>query len=357
MAGEAARRLLGGLRLTYSLGLLLGLLAVLAAGGIGLAGALWPDLDLVNHFRPFLLLAAAAGLVGVLIALPRWRIGLAALALASLLLQGAFVLPVYLARAGHAAAAEDGALRFVTLNLHYTNRDVAPAVAFLRETAPDLVFLQEVSATSLPALQAGLADLLPHALHCVEGRYCNLAILSRHPLEAVGASYIGRRKTMPEMRLAEGDWQLVTEVLPDRPNAAAGLAASIDLGQGRRLEVLNVHMSWPYPAAIQRRQFGWVAARLHDLPAGPRLLAGDFNATPWSFGLRGFDRQVPDMQRATQGQRSWPTEIAFPFPLVPIDQVYAGGGLRVLRLERGPNVGSDHFPILAGLSLDGGGGE
>ncbi len=340
------------LRWTYSLALGLALTGLLGLTVMGLAGAVWADLDLVNHFRPFLFAAALAGLVATFAALPGWRIALAALGLTSLVVQGAFMAPTYASRVNQGAVEEGQPLTLVTLNLRYSNGDLAPAVDYVLDVAPDFVFLQEVSPASLERLNNALSALLPYGAHCVDRHYCNLAVLSRHPLSDASASYLGWRSAAVRPDLPAGDWRLADSHLPDPGKAAAGLAVAAELGGPVPLQLLNVHLSWPYPAAIQRRQFRWIAERLAELPSGPRILAGDFNATPWSFGLRGFDDMVA-MERVTFGLYSWPAQGRFPLPLVPIDQVYISSELAARQVVRGPNVGSDHFPIVARLALTG----
>jgi endonuclease/exonuclease/phosphatase (EEP) superfamily protein YafD len=42
--------------------------------------------------------------------------------------------------------------------------------------------------------------------------------------------------------------------------------------------------------------------------------------------------------------------MTFPFPLLPIDQIYAGSGWRPVSVARGEAQGSDHYPIVAVLT-------
>ncbi|GAB5470179.1 MAG: endonuclease/exonuclease/phosphatase family protein [Rhodospirillales bacterium] len=339
------------LRWAWTLLLLSLLVPLLLIGLTGLLGAVLPDLDAINHFRPWWALAGLAGLLGVFLARCGWRRPLGILALVVLLLQLPFTLPTWLRGLDQAQAGQlpGQDLVLVTANIYYGSREVTGTLAYLKRVKPDLVFLQEVSPRSLASLHEALADELPHAVHCVDRRYCNLAILSRFPLSQAAAAYLGwRAETTPVVPLA--GWDLAETALPDRRKAAAGLTAEVALDRGQRLRLFNVHLSWPLPAAIQRRQFRWVAERLADFPPGPRLLAGDFNATPWSFGLAGFESDLP-LTRITQGNFSWPAGRRLPFPVVPIDQIYAGPAFQVLSVERGPEVGSDHYPILARLRL------
>lgn len=338
----------------YSVFLAVVLTALLCVSVLGSVGGLIPGLDLINHFRPWWLLAAVLALLVLWPARRGWRLPLAGLAGLSLLLQAPFVLPTAFASVAEASAqsrAQRGEeITFVTLNLRYASPSARAAADFLAESDADLVFLQEVSATHLVDLRARLAQRLPYAVHCVGGRFCNLAILSRFPLSDEAASYLGWRKTPPPESPDLAGWRKARGLLASDRRAAAGLIATAQLGDGGSLSLFNIHLSWPYPAEIQRRQFRWIAQHLQDLPDASSLLAGDFNSTPWSFGLKGFDASI-QLRRATQGVFSFPAGTRLPLPILPIDQVYVGRDIGVESVTRGPDVGSDHYPIVTRLRL------
>ncbi len=354
------------LRGLYSRLLSIALLLLLALGLLGWLGGLLPALDVINHFRPWLLLASLTALPALWPAERGWRLPLAGVAAVALLLQAPFVLPTALASGTRQAEASDDQsgdqsgdqtgdqtgdqsgreLTLVTLNLRYANHDADPAARFLEATRPDLVFLQEVSPLHLASLRDRLAESLPYGLHCVERRFCNLAILSRFPLAAARASYLGWRPVPPPPLPPALPWQRVEQELPSESAAASGLQARALLPDGDNLQLFTVHLSWPIPAEHQRGQFRWIARQLERLPPGPTLLAGDFNSTPWSYGLTGFDALVP-LTRATQGLFSFPAGL----PLLPIDQVYASDDIAVEAIDRGPAVGSDHYPVVVRLRL------
>ena len=92
---------------------------------------------------------------------------------------------------------------------------------------------------------------------------------------------------------------------------------------------------------------------------GKKIVAGDFNMTPWSFGLRRFDERI-GLERRDLALFSWPGKLtlggkALPvLPILPIDHVYAGADWRTVSVKRGPALGSDHFPVVATLALTGG---
>lgn len=80
------------------------------------------------------------------------------------------------------------------------------------------------------------------------------------------------------------------------------------------------------------------------------LLCGDFNAAPWT----GPFQELRENGRLERDDPWRPFEWTFPvwnkLPRVPIDQCLAGPDLAVSS-RTGPAIGSDHFPLLAAVSL------
>jgi len=85
------------------------------------------------------------------------------------------------------------------------------------------------------------------------------------------------------------------------------------------------------------------------------IIVGDFNSTPWSFGRRRDDARLGVLRR-TRNLFSWPAErvshnkLPAPFPVLPIDHIYAGRGWATVSVRRGPRLGSDHYPVVAVLA-------
>lgn len=80
----------------------------------------------------------------------------------------------------------------------------------------------------------------------------------------------------------------------------------------------------------------------------PAIMAGDFNATPWSTGVSVV--QAAGMVRATSMAPTWPASAAVP-AVIPIDHTTVSRHWGVLWNGRGPNIGSDHYPAMAALYL------
>ena len=91
------------------------------------------------------------------------------------------------------------------------------------------------------------------------------------------------------------------------------------------------------------------------LPLPRLIVSGDFNSTPWSFSLKRQDRLF-GLERRTRAMATWPAgdfsrmHFAIPFPVLPIDHVYAGEGWRTVEVRRGPMLGSDHYPVIITLA-------
>lgn len=80
-------------------------------------------------------------------------------------------------------------------------------------------------------------------------------------------------------------------------------------------------------------------ARRHD---GPRIVLGDFNATPWSYALERFEREsgLVSSAAAARLQPSWPWFLG---PLgLAIDQHFHSRDLVVADRSLGPTFGSTH---------------
>src|SRR5205085_6340887 len=122
-------------------------------------------------------------------------------------------------------------------------------------------------------------------------------------------------------------------------------------GQAGDYVLAVAHMTWPIPDGRQDRDLAVLAKPLRAMKADT-ILAGDFNATPWSFPLRRFER-ASGLHRRTHALPTFPAgqvtsrRLRTIGPVLPIDHVYSSGGWGLVSLERGPDLGSDHFPLVA----------
>jgi endonuclease/exonuclease/phosphatase (EEP) superfamily protein YafD len=294
-----------------------GLAAALLAGFLGrwLAPA-----DSLAHFRhllgPMAVVCAAAAL---------WlRMRRSAAATGIVVLAAAVASWPHLPFAGPGPGQGSGGrgeFRLVQFNTLYRNQDAAEATRRILALQPDFVTLQEVS-RSTRAIHDGLALELPHGVICRFGAVGDVAIRSRYPISA--------------SHCEEGN----------------GLVwARVELGE-RALTVASLHAHWPWPYG-QTWQIEGLAPEMRAMPR-PAVLAGDFNAAPWSAAVRRIEREVDG--KAVGGFR-----ITLPLvlrglevrPMLPLDHVLLPDGAKATSAVVGPRAGSDHLPVVVDFDLAG----
>lgn len=209
--------------------------------------------------------------------------------------------------------------RLVSINVHTSNRDHAAVARFIARTRPDVLVLLEVDRTWVAALATATAE---YAVRIEEPRDDNFGI----------ALYARAAATPPRVVSLEGFPTI---------DATVTVAA-------RPWRVLATHPMPPVGAAsaeLQARQLAAVAALVRAGP-GPTIVIGDLNVTPWS---RGFRRLV-----AASGLRDsrlgFGVQATFPAGLgwigIPIDHALVSPDLAVVDRWVGPDVGSDHRPLV-----------
>lgn len=307
------------------------LAAVFAALALASQGGRFSDrLDVLTHFTPIwfggLLLAAA-----LWAATGRRGRTTPALALVGVLSALTLMLPELTATAKTAGGKVDGeTLTVVQFNLWGRNRDPEGTARWILETDPDIIVVEEGYSLS-GGIARALARRYPHRTTCAEPSPCSTMILSK-------------RRPIAEGGLSPGV----------SPAQLAGAWATF-AAPGGPFTVIGVHFTWPYPAGPQQQMTLRLAKVLTRFPADRLIVSGDFNSTPWSFSLRRQDRMF-GLERRTRAIASWPAgdfsrlRVAFPFPLLPIDQVYAGKAWRTIEARRGPKLGSDHYPVVVTLA-------
>ena len=319
------RALIAGL---WTLALLTLGLSAAAAALLAQGGRMYPRLDVLSHFAPFWL---AAGVVSAAMALPFGpmvkKLALMAPGLVGALAATALMAPEYLRKAGPPApAGAPGQIKLIQFNTWGRNTDVARTADWIVGEDPDVVVVEEAR----PAIRDAI--LARRAYHVTCAR-CSVMIFSRA--------------------------RPVANDAPKQPEGGLRVPiarATFKTPQGA-FTVLGVHYTWPTGGDIQQRQGARLADLLRRFDKRRLILAGDFNSTPWSFSRRREDAMF-GMERRTRALFSWPAgefsrrRILSGLPWLPIDHIYAGSAWRTVSVERGPKLGSDHYPVVARLALE-----
>lgn len=279
--------------------------------------------DLLTHFAPVWFagaLLAALLAVFVLSGLGRWIT--AGIGIAGVLAAGALMSPEFTRSAGqHAGGASPGQLRIVQFNVWSRNVDPGRTIDWIVAQNPDIVVLEETT----PSFRRGFEARTGWRAIC---RDCEVMIYSRLP---------------------------ITKGYTPAAPAVGPLSHAVLRDQVGPFDVVGVHNAWPTDGNDQQRQEARLAHVLADLPKDRTIAVGDFNSTPWSFSRRNWDAAF-GLPRRDRALFSWPAQpqlggkVPMPFPLLPIDHVYAGSGWATVSVNRGPKLGSDHYPILAILA-------
>lgn len=306
----------------------LGLVCLFAAGA-GLFGGMNPMLDVFTHFTPFWAAGAAlTALIGLTLERKRVRgvlviLGLVGMALTSPRFIAELTRPV---SAFVAPSAAGYTLRLIQFNAWTENADPAAAADWIDRQHPNIVTVEEAT----PALRAAMTA---RGFTVVAGTV-NTAVFSR------GLAVRQRFFVPPQ------DWRLASDFA--RARFAIGDTPAT-------FTVVAVHLTWPTLERLlwQREAF----ARMLDNQIRDRMIvAGDFNLTPWSFGLAHLDKRLR-LERRDRAIPSWPAMrrlsgklVALP-AFLPIDHIYAGPEWRTVAIRRGPRLGSDHYPLIIDLKL------
>lgn len=293
-------------------------------GALGAAQA-WP-LELLSHFRVQYAVALTI-LAGALLMLRArtWAAAAVILLAVNAWVVAPFVLPIG-ARVDCAIDAGAPSLKLASINVYSGNPTPQRVLEYIDATDPDVVVLLEVTPEWEQRLTA-LAARYPHS--AVQSRAGNfgIALFSRHPLH--GLEYVPL----------------------SRDNDA--ISAGIELGDGR-VHVVAAH---PFPPAggrgaeLRNRQLRELAVHVAQL-GRPCVVAGDLNITPFSPYFDSF-LAAGGLRDPRRGQGVLPTWPSQRWPLwIPIDHCVVSAGIAA-RITVGPDVGSDHRPLLAELQMAG----
>lgn len=233
-------------------------------------------------------------------------------------------------------------LRVATINILGNNADPDKLLAFLQEQQPDLVALQELRGRVSQALES-LKTLYPYQLKYPKEDNFGIGILSKYPFSKAEIVYFDD-ETAARMGTIRGS--------PATPEGGRFPLALADLTiKGKWLTFIAAHPPPPLGANYQYnasilKNLAWYAKNR----PGPLLIAGDFNATPWSDILRPLtDAGLFYAKRGPNLYTSWPARLP-PWLRLPIDHILATHHFFLDSSWLGPDIGSDHLPLMSDLS-------
>ena len=133
------------------------------------------------------------------------------------------------------------------------------------------------------------------------------------------------------------------------------LAMRLDIGAPQPLYVLGLHAHAPMSEfGFERRtELLEKSAPILANESPYRIAAGDLNTPMWSRDFHAFltNAGLQD-PRAGAGLMSSFIPLGPWLPITPIDHILPGPKLRIVTFQSGPDIGSDHLPVLAELSVE-----
>ena len=246
----------------------------------------------------------------------RWRaVGMVLIIVASLA-HGGWI--VHCQRAARAAAT-DPTTRFqvFSFNVLASSEQGENVAEYIEDSGFDIVVLME--SPGIERAMERLENTLPYRVGCENTVTCDLTVLSRTPIVNARIHLLG-----PSQRE-----RLVT--------------ATTTIG-GQTISIAAVHLSKPYYDGSALAEL-WQVSHVLESIQGPLVVAGDFNAAPWSGDVARFTRRnalVP----APAYPATWPVRLG-DFG-IPIDSIYARGGLQIETIRASEeNFGSNHRGLVA----------
>ena len=223
----------------------------------------------------------------------------------------------------------DGGAVLLALNVLQGNDDTAAVRDYLDRVDADLVLLMETDRRWAEALEP---------------------VLSRYPTRAerIADDHYGM---ILATRLPAARAELVDLGYESAPHPAPIAVAELEI-DGRPIVFTGLHPFPPVPQSsrAERDRQTAIAARLARIDGVPAVAMGDFNDVAWSRSSQLFrdhgDYLDPRAGRGILASFSARSRIL----RVPIDQGLVTDGIEVQAFEIGPDVGSDHFPILLRVS-------
>lgn len=307
-------------QVVFTTGRVLTLLVIAVTVGGFFARYHW-RLDLMTHF-PVQLAVGALFPFALLVCLRKWSFAM--LAGATLVVNGLslipFVWPVSVSE------STGPTLRVVSSNVYTGNPDTDSVMKFIRDTDPDIIVVMEIDDRWREAIRELEADY-PHNVLRPRADNFGIGMLSRIPIRSFRVEALDQ--AMLPTIVAEAEFN------------------------GGPLHIIGTH---PLPPMSERNSdlrnehLEALANRVVEID-GPVIVVGDLNTTSWSPYFRNLIQRsgLRDSRKGRGIQATWPGP-NWLFQ-IPIDHALVTDDLVVTDRYVGPDVGSDHRPIVVEVGM------
>ncbi len=216
--------------------------------------------------------------------------------------------------------------RAALVNVSYDNEDHKKLLKYIREINPEFLVLLEITDLWMLKLEE-IQDHFPYYQRHVHQKY-GIILMSQIPIEESSILFLGDE---------------------DIPTVIAKFAPA----KNERLTLIGAHPRSPVSSAHAKSRNKQLrsTAQLISEQSDPVVLLGDLNVTPWSPVFHDFLTYsgLHDSLKGIEFQPTWPT--MFPFAWIPIDHCLISSEIMIHSRQVGPNVGSDHYPLVVDFSV------
>lgn len=226
--------------------------------------------------------------------------------------------------------ADDANLSLLVANVLMSNRESAAFLDIVHDHDPDVILTVETDAWWEAALRP-LEAAYPHTL--------------KNPLENTYGMLVHSR-----LEIIEPEIRFILE------DSIPSMHMQVVLPSGDRVFMHFVHPDPPNPVhateTTQRDAELLIVGRETEKRDRPTIIAGDFNDVAWSRTTRLFQK-ASGLLDPRIGRGTYSTfDAGNPLLRWPLDHVFHSDHFKLVRIDRGPAWGSDHFPIFVELSLE-----
>jgi endonuclease/exonuclease/phosphatase (EEP) superfamily protein YafD len=290
---------------------------------LGVLDRVWWVFELADVFRlQYLVVLLAAALAAALAG----RFGLAVVAVALAAVNFAILdIPLTANVTAASRTPTVGALRLVVANVEVGNTNFAAVERLVEQTRPDVFGVTELTPQMAQHLGTGLSGYRSRVIEAQDDAY-GIGLYSRLPLQSA------RVVRFP----ADGPPTIVARVRVD----------------GEPMTVVVTHVRTPFAGSVHVRHLRALADAARTKLGDRVAICGDFNTPPWSGPLRRFAAHA--RLRDVYGSRAW---AGYSWPTwssllrVPLDNCFVSNRLSVTSHGDGPDVGSDHRPLVVDLGV------
>jgi endonuclease/exonuclease/phosphatase (EEP) superfamily protein YafD len=226
----------------------------------------------------------------------------------------------------HAAGQADTSFKIYSANINKDNREFSNLNREVKEIDPDIVLLLEVKPGNYEQLHS-LMQAYSYRIKNISPEELGFVFLSKFPMHGYNVTKLSK--------YGNSLFETILEI-NEKPVMFYG-----------------IHAQRPRFGNYTERvtQSNWLAREINGQSL-PVIVAGDFNSTPYSPVFRDFVKTagLKDSREGFGWQPSWPA--FFPPLWIPIDHVLVTPDIQVRKRTTGSYISSDHYPVIAELSLN-----